>query len=89
MVTTVKRTFTRIAPHGASSQATSSTDWTYCAFIEQLQRIAEQLSARIQGILVGWRACLHDVSHYLAGVIHGDPYVFLDEFSKARAARFH
>jgi hypothetical protein len=29
---------------------------------------------------------LHDVSHYLAGVIHGDPYVFLDEFSKARAA---
>ena len=57
MVTTVKRTFARIAPHGASSQATSSTDWTYCAFIEQLQRIAEQLSARIQGILVGALVC--------------------------------
>jgi tetrahydromethanopterin S-methyltransferase subunit B len=57
MVTTVKRTFTRIAPHGASSQATSPTDWTYCAFNEQLQRIAEQLSATIQGVLVGTLVC--------------------------------
>jgi hypothetical protein len=32
------------------SRPTSSTDWTYCAFIEQLQRIAEQLSAQIEGV---------------------------------------
>jgi hypothetical protein len=32
---------------------------------------------------------LRNVSHYLAGVIHGDQYVILDQFSKARASRFH
>jgi hypothetical protein len=32
---------------------------------------------------------LHDVSHYLADVIHGDHFEILDQFSKARAPRFH
>jgi hypothetical protein len=32
---------------------------------------------------------LRNVSHYLAGVIHGDQHEFLHQFSKARAARFH
>jgi hypothetical protein len=45
--------------YGASSESrpTSSTDWTYCAFIEQLQRIAEQLSAQIEGAFVGTFVC--------------------------------
>ena len=57
MIDTVKRTFTRTALHGASSQATSSTDWTYRAFHEQLQRVVEQLSATIEGVLVGTLVC--------------------------------
>jgi hypothetical protein len=32
---------------------------------------------------------LRNVSHYLAGAIHGDQYEILHQFSKARAARFH
>jgi hypothetical protein len=31
---------------------------------------------------------LRNFSHYLAGVIHGDQFVILDQFSKARASRF-
>ncbi len=54
MMTTVKRTFARTA---ASSRPTSSTDCTYRAFIEQLQRVAEQLSATIEGVLVGTLVC--------------------------------
>jgi hypothetical protein len=60
MMATVKSTFTRTA---ASSRPTSSADWSYCAFIEQLLRVAEQLSATIDGVLVGSLVCeMFDIS---------------------------
>ena len=36
-----------------------------------------------------WYACLRNVSHHLADVIHGDHFVILEQFSKARTSRFH
>ena len=36
----------------------SSDDWSYCAFNEQLQRIAGQLAATIEGIHVGTLVCM-------------------------------
>ena len=36
-----------------SHKPASSDDWSYCAFNEQLQRIAGQLAATIEGIDVG------------------------------------
>ena len=45
--------------HGPMSyKPTSSSDWSYCAFNEQLQRIAGQLAATIEGIDVGTLVCM-------------------------------
>jgi tetrahydromethanopterin S-methyltransferase subunit B len=40
-----------------SHKPASSDDWPYCAFNEQLQRIAGQLAATIEGIDVGTLVC--------------------------------
>lgn len=52
---TVKGTFT--SSHSESSRPSSSTDWAYCVYIEQLQRVAEKLSAQIQGTFVVTLVC--------------------------------
>jgi len=54
-----------VADTSVPHKPTSSGDWPYRVFNEQLQRIAGQLSATIEG------------------VIHGDQFVILDQFSKA------
>ncbi len=55
----------RVLNAGSTYKPASSNDWGYCTFNEQLQRIAGQLTAMIEG------------------VIHGDEYAILDQFSKA------
>jgi hypothetical protein len=50
--------FSSIGSHGYSeSRPTSSKDWAYCAFIEQLKRVAKQLSSQIEGVFVGTLVC--------------------------------
>ncbi len=41
----------------APDQPTSSDDWAYFAFNEQLQRLAGQLAATMEGIDIGTLAC--------------------------------
>ena len=53
-------------------------------FTEQLQRIADQLSMAIEGLIaaVAAKVWIHVYVTRRTGVIHGDQYEILDQFSK-------
>jgi hypothetical protein len=53
----VQTIFSKNAGGHSSHKLASSDDWPYCAFNEQLQRIAGQLAATIEGIDVGTLVC--------------------------------
>jgi hypothetical protein len=69
---------------GEEKNPTSPEDLPYHVFIEQLQRIADQLSMAIEGLIAA-AAVMARIHLYVTrhtGVIHGDQYEILDQFSK-------
>jgi hypothetical protein len=60
---------------GKKYKPASSNDWAYCAFNEQLQRIAGQLTAMIEGF---------DVGALVGTMVH----MMLQVSSKAMSTRF-
>ena len=71
------------SPDGVHTPA-SPYDTPFRAFTEQLQRIADQLSMAIEGLIAA-AAAEFWIRVYVTrrtGVIHGDQYEILDQFSK-------
>ena len=66
---------------GEEKNPTSPEDLPYHVFIEQLQRIADQLSMAIEGLIAAAAARIHLYVTRHTGVIHGDQYEILDQFS--------
>ncbi len=73
----------RIMRIGEERNPTSPEDIPYHVFIEQLQRIADQLSMAIEGLIAAAAAMawIHLYVTRHTGVIHGDQYEILDQFS--------
>jgi hypothetical protein len=71
------------SPEGVHTPA-SPYDMPFRVFTEQLQRIADQLSMAIEGLIAAAAAMarIHLYASRHTGVIHGDQYEILDQFSK-------
>ena len=69
---------------GEDRTPTSPEDLPFHIFTEQLQKIADQLSMAIEGLIaaVAAKVWIHLYVTRQTGVIHGDQYEILDQFSK-------
>ena len=69
---------------GEDRTPTSPEDLPFHIFTEQLQKIADQLSMAIEGLIAAAAAkfSIHLYVTRQTGVIHGDQYEILDQFSK-------